>query len=178
MKTFFKIIGSNAVIIALSVVSPLLMAPFVNAADDEKSVTATVTVSNVSITVSDGSIDYETLEVNTLRDTTTTGTGLDDTQTVTNNGNVNIDIKVKGVDASPWTLGGTQGDEVYTHKTCVTNCDSSPSWTAMTTAYGDAILTNVAPAATPGIDFQIGTPTVTVSYTAKNVSVDIFGVEI
>ncbi|MDD4382461.1 MAG: hypothetical protein PHE21_03945 [Candidatus Dojkabacteria bacterium] len=171
IKDFFR---KYSFIIAIAVLSPIIIAPFVYA-DDEGAVNATVTVTNVSLTVSDGGITYGTLAVSSTKDTTSTG--LDDSQVVTNNGNVAIDVAVKGVDVSPWSLAGTAGSEAYTHKTCVADCDSSPSWTAMTTSYGSDILSDVAVDATPNVDFQIGTPTSTASFTEKNVNVSLLATE-
>lgn len=178
MRRFKRFLKKYSLIIIFSVLTPLIIAPIVYA-DDEGEVTATVTVTNVSLTVTtDGIIAYGTLSASSTKDTTSSG--VDDTQTVQNNGNVAIDVKVKATadaNVTPWSIGGTAGDEVYTHKTCVATCDSTPSWAAMTTSYGTAILTNIATSGTGDVDFQVGTPTVTVSFTSKSVNVYLMAVE-
>ncbi|MDD4382277.1 MAG: hypothetical protein PHE21_02960 [Candidatus Dojkabacteria bacterium] len=174
-----KFLNKYSLIIALAVLSPIIIAPFVYALD-EQSVAATVTVTNVSLTVSDGTIAYGTLSTSTTKDTTTASLQLDDSQTVTNNGNVAIDVKVKATadaNVSPWSIGASVDSEVYTHKTCVTTCDSSPSWTAMTTSYGSAILSNIVAEDTADVDFQIGTPSSTASFTEKSVNVYLMAIE-
>lgn len=166
--------GSFAIVV-LSILSPLVMAPLVGAADND-SVTATVTVTNISISVSSGSIAYGALSTSSTLDTTAGVGQLDNSQVLTNSSNVAIDVKVHGV-TTDWTLGASAGNETYTHKTCVTDCDGTPTWVAMTTSYGDPILTGVAIDATPAIDFQIGTPTVTAITAEQNVNVTIMGVQ-
>lgn len=171
VKSFLK---EYSLIIFLSVISPFLLAPIVDAAT-EGSVTATVTVTNVSLTVGDGAVTYGSLSTNA---TWSTVSGeLNDSQTVTNNGNIAIDVAVKGYDSANWTLGGTAGSETYTHKTCTTTCDTTPTWTAMTTSYGADILTGIATSGTADVDFQVGTPTTTTNYTQQSVNVTILATE-
>ena len=171
-----NLLKSNAIIVLLAVLSPLVVSPFVMAEPEEsepETVTATVTVTNVSIQVSDGSIEYGTLSANSSANT------LDpvQTQTVTNLGNVPIDILVRGQHSANWTLGSEDpGENVYTHSTCVENCASDPSWANMTTTNG-TILNNVAASATPTIDFQIETPVTTTFFNQQSVDVTVMGVE-
>ena len=171
IRTFFK---EYSLVIFFSVLSPFILAPIVDAAT-EGSVTATVTVTNVSLQVSDGTIAYGSLSTSATM--ATVSGELDDSQTVTNNGNIAIDVAVKGYNSTGWTLGGTAGSETYTHKTCTTTCDSSPTWTAMTTSYGSDILTGIATSGTADVDFQVGTPTTTTDYTQQSVNVTILATE-
>jgi len=133
-------------------------------------VTATVTVQNVSVTVSDGTIAYGTVSTSATEDTTTGGK--DDSQTATNNGNVSEDLNILGQDSTAWTLGATAGSETYTHKFCITTCDSSPTWTALTTSY-QTLTTAVAASGTQAFDLQIGAPTATTTYTEQSVDVTV-----
>jgi len=83
-------------------------------AADTAQISATVTVQNISVSVSDGSIDYGTLAPGGSQDTTTNGNG--DSQTATNDGNVNEDFKIKGANVTTgcsWTLSTSAGDEQY-----------------------------------------------------------------
>ena len=120
------------------------------------SVSATVTASVVAVTVSDGAVAYGT--VSTTADTTSTG--VDDTQVVTNTGTVNEDFEMKGQNSTGqvWTLAGAAGDATYAHKTCVATCDSTPTWSALTTSYTDRA-TGKAPSATTDLDLQVTVPT-------------------
>jgi len=131
-------------------------------AADTGTVTATVTVQNVALTVSDGSIAYGTLVAGGTKDTT--ASGVNDSQTVTNTGNVAEDFNIKGANVSTgctWTLAATQGSEQYFHKFCNNgNCDSSPTWTALTTNYA-TLATNKSPSGTQEFDLQIGVPSST-----------------
>jgi len=140
-------------------------------ADTEGTVTATVTVQNISLSVSDGSISYGTLAVGTSA-TTATGDGdsVDDTQTVTNDGNVTEDFNIKGQDTGNWTLENTAGADQYVHEFCTSNCDSSPTWTPLTTSY-DTLAEDIA--ASSGFDLRIQVPTSTAVYTSQSVDVTV-----
>lgn len=158
----------------LSVFSLLLFAPLVFAATEE-TVTATATVSNISLTVSDAAVAYGTLTVSTTQDTT--NTGVDDSQTATNNGNVAEDFNIRGVDSANWTLSATAGSEQYTHKFCNNGtCDGTPTWTALTTTY-QTLATAVATSGTQEFDLELGTPTTTANYTQQSVNAQVQAVE-
>ncbi len=147
---------------------------FLARAADTADVTATVTVQNVAITVSDGSISYGTLVAGGTKDTTTSG--VDDSQTATNTGNVNEDFNIKGYNVSTgcsWTLAATQGSDQYFHKFCNNgNCDSSPTWNALTTSY-TTLATNKTPSATQEFDLQIGVPSSTSCTSQATVTVTV-----
>jgi hypothetical protein len=133
----------------------------------EATITATVTVQNISLSVADGSIAYGVLPVNTSKSTC----DLSDTQTVTNDGNVAEDFNIKGKDCS-WTLGSTPGSEVYVHKFATSSCgyinwDTAP---ALTTSY-QTMATNIPVNGSATLNLQITTPTATNFYTQQDVSV-------
>jgi hypothetical protein len=143
-------------------------------AADTGTVTATVKVQNIAISVADGSIAYGTLVAGGTKDTT--ASGVDDSQTATNTGNVAEDFNIKGANVSngcTWTLAATQGSEQYFHKFCNNgNCDSSPTWTALTTNYA-TLATNKSPNGTQEFDLQIGVPSSTSCTSEATVEVTV-----
>jgi len=84
----------------------------------EATITATVTVQNISLSVSDGSIAYGVLPTGYSKSTC----DLNDTQTVTNDGNVAEDFNIKGKDSENWTLADTAGTNQYVHKFATSPC--------------------------------------------------------
>lgn len=129
-------------------------------------VTSTVTVQNVSVSVSDGSISYGTLATNS-----SAGTNGTDLQTATNNGNVTEDLNIKGQNSANWTLGATAGADQYTHKFCVTSCATAPTnYTALTTSY-QSLKTSLATSGTQTFDLYITTPTSSTNFTQQSVDI-------
>jgi len=133
-------------------------------------VAATVTAQNISVTATDGSVSYGTIDLSSTADTT--NTGVDDSQTATNNGNVTEDFNISGQDSGDWTLAAAAGSEEYTHKFCTATCDASPSWTALTTSY-QTLASAVSFSSTQEFDLQIGSPSSTSNYTEQTVSVTV-----
>lgn len=131
-------------------------------------VTATVTVQNISVSVSDGTVSYGTMAVNASKDTTSSG--INDSQTATNDGNITEDLNIKGQDTAAWTLAGSAGSNQYYHAFCTSNCDSSPTWTALTTNY-QTLGSGVATSGTAVFDLKLTTPTSSSSYTQQSVDV-------
>ena len=135
-------------------------------------VAATVTLRNVSVTVSDGTVAYGILDVNTTK--TTLAGGLADQQTATNAGNIAEDFNIKGQDSANWTLGATAGANQYIHKFCVATCgtEGTPGagFTALTTSYA-SLASNVATSGTQAFDLLMNTPTSSSTYTAQSVDV-------
>lgn len=135
-------------------------------AADTDSVTATVTVQNISVSVADGSVAYGTLPLNS-----SAGTNGSDTQTATNDGNVTIDLNIRGYDTAAWTLSGTNGANQYVHRFCTTSCASPPtSYTALTTSY-QTLATNKTAASDQTFDLHITTPTSTSTYDQQSADV-------
>lgn len=160
--------------LSLFVLSTLIALSFgvATEAATEGTVTATVTAQNVAVTVSDGTITYGTLAVSTTEDTTLNG-NLDDTQTATNDGNVSSDLDIKGQDATGgtgWTLAATIGADQYVHEFCITDCDGTPSWTALTTTY-QTLASGVAAAGTQDFDLKLSMPSSVSDYVQKSVDV-------
>lgn len=129
-------------------------------------VTATVTVQNVSVTVSDGTVAYGTLGTNS-----SAGTNGSDTQTATNNGNVTSDLSIKGQNTAAWTLAGSAGADQYVHRFCIATCASAPTnFTALTTNY-QTLASGKAASATQTFDLYLTTPTSSTSFTQQSVDV-------
>lgn len=159
---------TSGLLVFLSIFSLCLFVTKVDAANTG-TVSATVTAQNVSVTVTDGSIAYGILAVNTSKSTTVAD--LNDLQTATNNGNVVEDFNIKGADSAAWTLAAAPGAEQYTHRFCTTTCTTPPTgYTALTLNY-QTLGTSIATSGTKTFDLQISTPTSTADFTPQNVNV-------
>lgn len=142
-------------------------------------VAATVTPQNISVSVSDGSVAYGTLDLSTSKDTTSTG--VNDTQTATNDGNVAEDFNITSTNATggtTWTLAATIGADQYKHSFCNTGtgtpdpCDTGPSWSAMTTSYS-SLAANIAGSGTSKFDLKLDTPSSVSDYAQKSITVTV-----
>ena len=132
-------------------------------------VTATVTAQNVSVSVSDGTVTYGTMSLSALKNTTSTG--LNDSQIASNDGNVTEDLNIRGQNTASWTLGASTAPDQYTHKFCNTDCDGSPTWTALTTSNQTLTAGVTSSATAPHFDLQIGIPSTSGSYTQQSVDI-------
>lgn len=133
-------------------------------------INATVTVQNISLTASDGSIAYGTMAVSTTRKTI--AAEANDTQTATNNGNVAEDFNIQGANTANWTLAGTAGVDTYVHKFCIATCTVGGNYTALTTGY-QTLATNIAASGSQTFDLEISTPTSSTVYTQQTASVTV-----
>ena len=133
-------------------------------------VTATVTVQNVSVSVSDGSVSYGTL--GTSSNANTASGDLDDSQTATNNGNVSEDFNIRGADTSAWTLAVSIGADQYKHDFCTSDCDGTPTWTALTTSY-QTLSSSVSASGTQVFDLRLNTPSSSSSYSEQSADVTV-----
>ena len=155
----------------LSLVLSLSFGVVVKAAT-EGTVTATVTAQNVALTVTDGTIAYGIIVVSGSDNTASSGT-LNDTQTATNTGNVAGDLDIKGQDGTggtAWTLAGAIGADTYKHDFCITDCDGTPTWVALTTTY-QTLASSVAASGTQLFDTKINMPSSVSDYVEKSVDV-------
>lgn len=146
------------------------MAVPANSTSDSATVGATVTIQNVSVSVSDGAVSYGTQQTSTTIDTTTGG--VDDSQTATNDGNVTEDFNIKGYDTASWVLASSAGSDQYFHNFCTSSCDDSPTWTATSTTY-QTLVTGVASGDSQVFDLQLGTPTSTSDFTEQNTDITV-----
>ena len=171
-----KIVALTAIVSLWS----LVLTPFVLAADTGD-VTATVTVKNIAITVSDGSIAYGSVAAGGTK--STLSGEANDMQTVTNSGNVEEDFNIKGFNVSSgcsWTLAATQGSEQYFHKFCNDtdqDCSTPPtSYTALTTNY-QSLDTNIVTSDSVDFQLQIGVPSSTACTSEATVTVTVQAVD-
>jgi len=139
---------------------------------------ATVTVQNISVTVTDGTVAYGALGLNATSSTRSPV----DLQSAVNNGNVNEQFNVKGMNATgstqTWTLAATAGSAQYIHGFCTTGCTAPPTgYTALTTSYA-TLAASVAATATSTFDLYINTPTATTDYTVHTADVTVQAVAI
>jgi len=137
-------------------------------------ISCTVTAKNISLSVSDGSIAYGTLAVNS----STTSATLGDTQVVTNDGNVTEDINVMSSDATggtQWNLASTTGSDEYLHRF---SNDAEANWTICATDHSYSQLKNALGAnGTTSLDLCIDTPTASTDYQQKTINVTVQAVE-
>lgn len=152
----------------------LLIAPLTAQAADTDIVAATVTVQNISLSVSDAAIAYGTLAVNTSQNTV----ALTDTQTITNDGNITIDINVRGADTADWILASSTGvTDEYIHRSCPATCNSFPTnYTALSTSYAE-LATGIAAAGTQSLDLGITTPSSSTSFVQQTANVTVQAVQ-
>lgn len=132
---------------------------------DSESVSATVTIQHISLSVSDGIVEYGTLaEDDTLN---TTAGGTNDTQTATAEGNVDTDLNILGADTANWTLASTAGSDEYTHSF---STDTGSTWTNLT-LNAQTLATGVSPSGAQDFDLEIGTPTTSSTTDEQNADV-------
>jgi hypothetical protein len=126
-------------------------------------VTATVTVENVSVTVADGGVAFGTIAVNTAANSCS------DSQTVTNAGNVNEDFTIEVANSANWTVGAATDSNVFIASFKAAACPYTGS-TQLTAADAPlSLATNKAAEATVTLNVGITTPTASTNYTAQSI---------
>lgn len=154
----------------------LLLVPMSFAyASDSAMVVATVVLENISVSVSDGTINYGTLPLNSSANTIT----LTDTQTITNEGNITIDILIKGQDSANWTLGNSGDTNQYAHHFCnasESDCDTPTTNYLNLTTNNLTLDSGIVPNDEINLDLHITTPTTSTFFTEQNVDVIITAV--
>jgi len=156
----------------LVIISIVLILGTTAQAADTGTVTATVTAQNVAVSVADGTVTYGTLSLSGTASTTAAGSGLDDSQTATNDGNVASTFNIKSQDSANWTLAGAIGSDDYVQEFCITDCETTPTWTALTTSYQE-LAAGVAAAGTQDFDLKIIVPSSSSNYTSQSVDVTV-----
>ena len=133
---------------------------------DTAPVTATVTVQNISVSVSDGTVAYGIIAAGASQDTATLG----DTQTAKNEGNVTANLNIRGTDSAAWTLAETaSGATNYRHafsKDIFVTED-------FLTLSNKTLALSVAPAGTQAFDLKITTPPSADNFTEQSVNVTV-----
>ncbi len=138
-------------------------------AQDTDTVTATVTATNLAVSVSDGTIAFGSVALNTA--TTTVGTA--QTQTVTNDGS-NAVLNVKSTDATngtAWTLGTNPGSNIFKLEVSTTSGSTYGTLTA-TDVYLTASSTFSSLGNQP-TDFRFTTPTVSTDFVQKSLTITV-----
>ncbi len=161
MKTFLTFIALLSILML-----PLIRELAFGA--DTATITATVTVQNISVSVSDGSVNYGTIPLNTSKNTC----DLNDTQIVTNDGNVAENFNIRGSNSTNWTLGTTPGTDIYVHKFSTSTCPVSWGGVALTTSY-QTMATNIAASSNVPLNLQITTPSNTSYFNQQSLSVTV-----
>jgi hypothetical protein len=144
----------------------LVVGPLVYA-ENTATITATVTVQNISVSVSDGSIAYGIMAANSTKSTC----DLNDTQTVTNDGNIAETFNIKGQNSANWTLADTAGTDQYVHKFAASSCPWT-NGTPLTTSY-QTMATNIPPNGNSPLNLQITTPNPSTVFTEQSVNVTV-----
>ena len=161
-RSYFILTGGVAVLL-------VLLLPYSLAwASGTATVSATVTVQNISVTVSSGTVTWGTLGSNTASSTNPAYT-----QVITNSGNVAEDFTVVGQNSANWTLAGTNGSNQYVEEFCNTGCTSAPTGFTPLTLTNQTLATNIAASSTTNLDLYILTPNPSTVFTSQSVSVTI-----
>jgi hypothetical protein len=144
----------------------LFAAAYVIAADNA-TVTATVTATNVAVTVNDGVITYGNVGLGSYVDTL--AGDLNDLQTASNTGNITEDLDIKGFDSVSWTLDATTSSDQYTHEF---STNTGATWVPLTTGY-QAATTSILADNSFTFDLRLHTPTSTTDYDEQSVNVTV-----
>lgn len=171
--------ASSVLVVVL--VGVMVVGGIVQSATDA-TVTATVTVQNVQMTLSQSSFAYGSISSNTASSTVGlfAGAGI----IATNTGNVASDFDIYGANTGTgkagngWDLLGTAGTDEYVHKFCndtdndCTLPAGQANYSALTTS--PAVLKNtVAGSGTVAFQLQITTPNPSTKFTEQSVPVTV-----
>jgi hypothetical protein len=159
----------------LAVVSLLGIAVVLSAqAASSDSITATVTVQNVSVSLDQASFGYGSMQANTSSSTLGLwgGAGI----VATNDGNLTEDFDIYGANTGGWTLAGSAGADAYVHQFCNdtdNNCSTPPTnYTAMTTS-PQTLKNNIGTSGTVAFQLRITTPNPSTVFTEQSASVTV-----
>src|SRR3989344_1748366 len=162
---FAVLVGGVLAIITLSI-----FLGHIARAAETATVAATVTATNLAVSVSDGSIAFGSVALNTA---TSTATYDDQTQTVSNDGS-NAVINVKSGNATggtTWTLGTSAGSDTFKLEISTTTGSTYMTFQAtdtyLTASSSSASLTSGA------FDFRFTTPTVSTDFVQKSLSITV-----
>jgi len=150
-------------------VAGLMLYSFTVSAQSTDTVAATVTATNLAVSVNDGSIAFGSVALNTA--TSTHGTG--QTQTVSNDGS-NATLNVKSSNATngtTWTLGTSPGSDIFSLGVSTTT-GSSYSLLQATDVYLTASSTFLSLTTGP-LDFRFTTPTVSTDFVQKSLTITV-----
>jgi len=162
---FAVLVGGVLAVITLSI-----FLGHIARAAETATVAATVTATNLAVSVSDGSITFGSVALNTA---TSTATYDDQTQTVSNDGS-NAVINVKSGNATggtTWTLGTSAGSNTFKLEVSTTTGS-----TYMTFQATDTYLTASSSSAsltTGPLDFRFTTPTGSTDFVQKSLTITV-----
>lgn len=122
----------------------------------------------VSLSITDGTVNFGTLGVGGSRWTLISGTN--DTQYVKNEGTSTQGFNIKGQNtACPWTLASSPGTDIYSQ---FFSTNSGVGWTALTTSYS-SLISNISTGNTFPLDLFFKSPTSTNCTSIQSVDVTI-----
>lgn len=142
---------------------------YIALAQDTDTVTATVTATNLAVSVSDGSIAFGSVALNTP--TTTVGTA--QTQVVTNDGSAAV-LNVRSSNATngaTWTLGTSSASDVFRLQVSTTT-----GVTYATLQAPNVYLTASSTFASlqdQNVDFRFTTPTISTDFVQKSLTITV-----
>jgi hypothetical protein len=132
-------------------------------------VAATVTATSLAVSVSDGSIAFGSVALNTA----TTTAGNSDTQTVTNDGST-AQLNVKATDATggtTWTLATSAGSDAYKFEVSTTTGSSYMTLQGANTYLTAS--TTFSTLSTGNLDFRLTTPSDSTDFVQKSITVTV-----
>jgi len=135
-------------------------------------VSCSVSVTSVSLSLSDGGVDYGILGLNATTSTVDLG---GETQVITNDGNVTEDFNVISSDAvgtTTWELAGAAASDAFEHKCASSSTSTWTDFNSDNTSY-IALYTSIASSSTSSLDLLINTPTATDDYEAHTITVTV-----
>lgn len=133
----------------------------------EGNVTATVTVQNISVAVTDGTVTYGTLTAGASQKTNALSPV--DTQTATNNGNVTETLNIRGTNSAAWTLAAAaSGATNYKHEF---SKDGFVTAGTALTLVNQTLASGVAAGGNQTFDLQITTPPSAADFSPQSVNV-------
>ena len=139
-------------------------------ADPEKTITATVLPTLVSLTIDISAVDYGSVPLGTIE-----RAPLNDPKiSVIHNGNVNEDFAIRGSNAISnitWTLSDSPGANLYVHKYGVAAPPAIPDSFVPMSASNANFAINLTPSESRNLKLRISTPTSTNSYSQLTASV-------
>lgn len=165
-------LGKNRTVVLVGWVAIFILTVFwayTARAASTATVSATVTATNLAVSVSDGSIAFGSVALNTA----TTTAGNSDTQTVTNDGS-NAVLNVKSGNATggtTWTLGTSPGSDTFKLEVSTTTGSSYMTFQA-TDTYLTASST-FSSLSSGNLDFRFTTPTASSDFVQKSLTITV-----
>jgi len=144
-------------------------------AADTGNVQVTVTAKSVSVTVTDGSVAFGSVDLGT----STSTVGGSETQVVENAGNITEDINIKCSDAASgtvnWILNSTTGSNQFALDFSSTTGSGWTPITASNTYF--ALIPNLGASATDTLDLQLHMPSFSTDSVEKTITITVQAVQ-